>query len=82
MPTLSQVKHPRRDGVLTFATDSRENLHLWIKAFQAGSSIEVQSVHTVEQIRITDLDMQKKWVSLETNALIDHTPTPSPMMEV
>jgi hypothetical protein len=76
------VKHPRRDGVVTFATDSRENLDRWIKAFQAGSSIEVQSVRTVEQIRITDLEMQKKFVSLEANALIDHTPSPSPMMDV
>ena len=64
--THSQVKHPRREGVLIFAADSREDCSRWIRAFQSGSSIEVQSVSTVEQIRITDLDMQKRWVSLDT----------------
>ena len=50
--------------MLTFATDSDEECDRWMKAFRSGSSIEVQPVNTVEEIRITDLDMQRRWTSV------------------
>lgn len=60
-----QVRHPRREGVLTFAVDKEEDVSHWIKAFQSCSSIQVQPVNTVEEIRITDLDMQKRWTTID-----------------
>ena len=50
---------------MVFATDTEEDLHRWIKSFHCGTSIQVQPVSTVEEIRITDLDMQKRWTSLD-----------------
>jgi len=38
-----------------------------MKAFQDGASIQVQPVSTVEEIRITDLDMQKRWTTTTEN---------------
>ena len=55
------MKHPRREGLLTFAADSKEECDNWIQTFQLGASIQVQPVNTVEEIRIADLDMQKHW---------------------
>lgn len=49
--------------MLTFAAENEEECHRWITAFQSGASIEVQPVNTVEEIRITDLDMQKRWTT-------------------
>ena len=49
--------------MLTFAADSSEESYRWIKAFQSGASIQVQPVNTVEEIRITDLEMQKRWTT-------------------
>lgn len=51
--------------MLTFAADSDDDCDRWIKAFQSGSSIQVQPVGTVDEIRITDLDMQKRWTSVD-----------------
>ena len=61
-----QVKHPRRDGVLVFATETAEEFPQWIKAFKSGATIEVQPVSTVEEMRITDLEMQKRWTNPDT----------------
>ena len=57
------MKHPRREGVLAFAAENKEDCQQWIKAFQDGASIQVQPVNTVDEMRITDLDMQKHWTS-------------------
>lgn len=60
--------------MLIFAADEEEEIHRWIKAFQSGASIQVQPVNTVEEIRITDLEMQKRWTTLDksesTQALV------------
>lgn len=60
-----QIRHPRREGVLVFASDCETDLRRWMKAFQSGTSIQVQPVSTVEEIRITDLEMQKRWTTLD-----------------
>jgi hypothetical protein len=62
-----QIRHPRREGILTFASDCEADLRRWMKAFQSGTSIQVQPVSTVEEIRITDLEMQKRWTTLDKN---------------
>ena len=43
----------------------------WMEAFQAASSIEVQQVTTMDEIRINDSDLKRKWRSLE-KGLQDH----------
>ena len=50
-----------------FAADCEADLHRWMKAFHSGTSIQVQPVSTVEEIRITDLEMQKRWTTLDRN---------------
>lgn len=60
-----QIRHPRREGILVFATECEADLRRWMKAFQSGTSIQVQPVNTVEEIRITDLEMQKRWTTLD-----------------
>ncbi len=56
-----QVKHPRRDGILVFAAETREEYPQWAKAFQSGASIQVQAVSNVEEMRISDLEMKRRW---------------------
>lgn len=68
-----RVKHPRRAGVLHFAAENEEDFHHWIKAFQSAAQIEVLPVKTMEEIRISDLEMQRRWTSLEQ----DPSATPS-----
>ncbi len=58
-----QVKHPRRDGVLVFSTETPEEYPQWVKAFQSGASIQVQAVNTVEEMRISDLELQRRWTT-------------------
>lgn len=58
-----QVKHPRRDGVLVFSTETPEEYPQWVKAFQSGASIQVQAVSTVEEMRISDLELQRRWTT-------------------
>lgn len=53
-----------------FACDNEEELRQWIQGFQSGSSIQVQPVNTVEEIRITDLEMQKKWTAMDKGASV------------
>ncbi len=62
------MKHPRREGALVFAADSEEDLQQWMRGFQSGASIQVQPVNTVEEIRITDLDMQKRWTAMDKSS--------------
>ena len=62
--------------MLTFAADSEEDCRRWIKAFQSGASIQVQPVKTVEEIRITDLEMKKRWTSLDKDGSSQFTATP------
>lgn len=50
---------------MVFASDCEADLRRWMKAFQSGTSIQVQPVNTVEEIRITDLEMQKRWTTLD-----------------
>lgn len=67
------MKHPRREGTLVFAADNEEDFHRWIKVFQSGASIQVQSVNTVEEIRITDLEMQKRWTTMDKPSSVQAT---------
>ena len=60
-----KVKHPRRDGLLVFATETEEEFKQWVKAFQSGATIEVQPVSNVEEMRITDLEMQRRWTNVD-----------------
>ena len=62
--------------MLVFAGDSEEDSHKWIRAFQSGASIQVQPVNTVEEIRITDLEMQKRWTTMDKPNTVT-TPVPS-----
>ena len=48
-----------------FAADSEQDLHHWIGGFRSGATIQVQPVKTVEEIRITDLEMQKRWTAMD-----------------
>lgn len=64
--------------MLIFAADSEDDSQRWIRAFQSGASIQVQPVNTVEEIRITDLEMQKRWTTMDKANTI---PTP-PSSEV
>ena len=51
------MKHPRRAGILTFATGMEGDCHQWIKVLQYSASNEIQQpVGTVEE---TDLNMKK-----------------------
>lgn len=61
--------------MLVFAADSEEDSHRWIRAFQSGASIQVQPVSTVEEIRITDLEMQKRWTTMDKTSTM---PAPPP----
>ena len=58
---------------MVFAAENQEDLRHWIKGFQSGASIQVQPVNTVEEIRITDLVMQKRWTAMDKTATL---PTP------
>ena len=63
-----KVKHPRRDGVLQFAAESEEDYKRWLKAFHSAASIEVQPVRSIEDIRVTDLEMKRRWTSMKKDA--------------
>jgi hypothetical protein len=69
-----KVKHPRREGVLQFAAENEEEYRKWMAAFNSAAAIEVQSVNTVEEIRITDTDMQNRWTTLERNTALVQPP--------
>ena len=60
-----RLKHPRRGGVLHFAAENETGFKQWMSALQASTSIEVRSVLNVDEIRINDSDMQRRWTSLE-----------------
>ena len=64
-PWAFQIKHPRREGTLLFAAENGDEYQRWKRAFQSAASIQVQSVNTMEEIRITDLELQQRWHSLE-----------------
>lgn len=48
-----------------FATETNEDFGQWMKAFRSGATIEVQPVSNVEEMRITDLELQKRWTSTD-----------------
>ena len=60
-----KLKHTRREGVLQFAAESAEDYKQWMKALHSASSIEVQPVRSVEDIRITDLEMKRRWTTMQ-----------------
>lgn len=60
-----RLKHPRRTGVLQFAAQGESDYKDWLCALQAATSIEVKPADTVDEIRITDLEQNKRWTSLE-----------------
>ena len=60
-----KLKHTRREGVLQFAAESMEDYKQWMKALHSASSIEVQPVRSVEDIRITDLEMKRRWTTMQ-----------------
>ena len=64
-PWAFKLKHPRREGMLVFAAESEEDYRLWMRAFQSAMAIQVQPVQSLEDIRITDVEMQQRWMSLE-----------------
>ena len=68
-----RLKHPRRTGVLQFAAQGESDYKDWLCALQAATSIELKPVGTVEEIRITDIEQNKRWTSLDkgTNKLPD-----------
>lgn len=80
-----RVKHPRREGVLMFAAENGEEYGRWTKAFLSAASIEVQPASTVEEIRITDLEMNRRWTSLEgdlpQSTSAQATPATTPAIE-
>ena len=45
----------------------------WMDAFQNASSIQVKKVTNVDEIRMNDSDLKRKWTSLE-KGLLDQTP--------
>lgn len=61
--------------MLIFAADSEDDSHRWIGAFQSGASIQVQPVNTVEEIRITDLEMQKRWTTMDKMSTLPAPPS-------
>ena len=48
-----------------FATETEELFKQWVKAFRSGATIEVQPVSNVEDMRITDLEMQRRWTNVD-----------------
>uniref|UniRef100_A0A1X7VQ01 PH domain-containing protein n=1 Tax=Amphimedon queenslandica TaxID=400682 RepID=A0A1X7VQ01_AMPQE len=68
-----QLKHPRREGVLVFAADNENDYRNWMDAFQNAASIQVKKVTNVDEIRMNDSDLKRKWSSLE-KGLLDQTP--------
>lgn len=60
-----RLKHPRRTGVLQFAAQSESDYKDWLCALQAATSIELKPAGTVDEIRITDLEQNKRWTSLD-----------------
>ena len=63
-PWAFQVRHPRR-GNLVFAAEREPEYYQWVRAFRSATSIEVQAVSTVDEIRLTDIDLQRRWSSME-----------------
>lgn len=45
----------------------------WMDAFQNAASIQVKKVTNVDEIRMNDSDLKRKWSSLE-KGLLDQTP--------
>ena len=70
-------------GKVSLVTGYKLSLWLWV-TFDADapvhsqciivliilSLVQVQSVNTVEEIRITDLDMQNRWTTLERSTTL------------
>jgi hypothetical protein len=68
-----QLKHPRREGAIVFAAESELDYKRWMDSFQNASSIQVQQVHTMDEIRIQDSDLKRQWRSME-KGLQDNSP--------
>ena len=75
-PWAFQVRHPRR-GNLVFAAEGEPEYYQWVRAFRSATSIEVQAVSTVEEIRLTDIDLQRRWSSMEKDMFPGEDELPS-----
>ena len=73
-----KVKHPRREAVLQFAAESEDDYRQWINAFHSAASIEVQPVRSIEDIRVTDLEMKRRWTSSMKRGTSSHSTTSIP----
>ena len=60
-----KLKHPKREGVLQFAAESIEDCKQWMEALVTASSIEVQTVRDVEDMRVIVPEMERKWTTMQ-----------------
>ena len=51
--------------VTSKSCDSSSFFRQWMEALGGASSIEVQKVNTMDEIRISDSDLKRRWRSLE-----------------